>query len=359
MLDRFNAIAEEMATELLPTSCSTRWASCRSSSTTATPGTSTPSSSRRWTRCAARRRTPTSTSLSGGERRRVALCKLLLQQPDLLLLDEPTNHLDAESVQWLEQHLAKYPGAVLAVTHDRYFLDNVAEWILELDRGHAYPYEGNYSTYLETKQTRLKIEGNKDAKRQKGSSASSSGCAPARRPARPRARPGSAGTRSWSPRRTRPASSDIDEIHIPPGPRLGGVVIEVDKLVKGFGDRVLIDGPVVQPAPRRHRRRHRPERRRQDHAVQDDRRARRSRTPARSRSARRSRSPTSTSAAAASTRRRTLWEVVSDGLDYIKVGNVEINSPRLRRRRSGSRARTSRSRPGCCPVASATGSTWR
>ncbi|HKE69263.1 MAG TPA: ATP-binding cassette domain-containing protein, partial [Nocardioidaceae bacterium] len=106
-------------------------------------------------------------TLSGGERRRVALCKLLLQQPDLLLLDEPTNHLDAESVQWLEQHLAAYPGTVLAVTHDRYFLDNVAGWILELDRGHAYPYEGNYSTYLETKATRLKVEGQKDAKRRK------------------------------------------------------------------------------------------------------------------------------------------------------------------------------------------------
>ena len=106
-------------------------------------------------------------NLSGGERRRVALCKLLLQQPDLLLLDEPTNHLDAESVQWLEGHLASYPGAVLAVTHDRYFLDNVAEWILELDRGKTHPYEGNYSTYLETKKDRLKIEGAKDAKRAK------------------------------------------------------------------------------------------------------------------------------------------------------------------------------------------------
>src|SRR5881296_2925654 len=105
--------------------------------------------------------------LSGGERRRVALCRLLLSQPDLLLLDEPTNHLDAESVQWLEQHLEKYPGTVVAVTHDRYFLDDVAQWILELDRGHAYPYEGNYSTYLETKAARLKVEGAKDAKRAK------------------------------------------------------------------------------------------------------------------------------------------------------------------------------------------------
>src|SRR5487761_401893 len=107
------------------------------------------------------------TSLSGGEKRRVALCRLLLSQPDLLLLDEPTNHLDAESVQWLEQHLENYPGTVVAVTHDRYFLDNVAQWILELDRGRAYPYEGNYSTYLETKQSRLKVEGAKDAKRQR------------------------------------------------------------------------------------------------------------------------------------------------------------------------------------------------
>src|SRR4051812_45528648 len=107
------------------------------------------------------------TQLSGGERRRVALCKLLLEQPDLLLLDEPTNHLDAESVQWLEQHLEKYPGTVLAVTHDRYFLDNVATWILELDRGRCFPYEGNYSTYLEAKAARLKVEGQKDAKRKK------------------------------------------------------------------------------------------------------------------------------------------------------------------------------------------------
>ena len=105
--------------------------------------------------------------LSGGEKRRVALCKLLLSQPDLLLLDEPTNHLDAESVQWLESHLEKYAGTVVAVTHDRYFLDNVAQWILELDRGRAYPYEGNYSTYLETKQSRLKVEGRKDEKRAK------------------------------------------------------------------------------------------------------------------------------------------------------------------------------------------------
>ena len=118
-------------------------------------------------RCAARPRTRRCGALSGGERRRVALCRLLLSQPDLLLLDEPTNHLDAESVAWLEQHLGKYPGTVVAVTHDRYFLDNVAGWILELDRGHAYPYEGNYSTYLETKAARIKVEGQRDAKLRK------------------------------------------------------------------------------------------------------------------------------------------------------------------------------------------------
>ena len=145
--------------------------------------------------------------LSGGERRRVALCKLLLQQPDLLLLDEPTNHLDAESVHWLEGHLKAYPGAVLAVTHDRYFLDNVAEWILELDRGRTYPYEGNYSTYLETKQARLQVEGKQGRQAGRRSwSASWSGSGRTRRPGRPRARPASPGTRRWRPRRSATAS---------------------------------------------------------------------------------------------------------------------------------------------------------
>ena len=137
--------------------------------------------------------------LSGGERRRVALCKLLLQQPDMLLLDEPTNHLDAESVNWLEQHLEKYPGTVIAITHDRYFLDNVAEWILELDRGRCYPYEGNYSTYLEKKQARLKVEGAKDAKLQRRLS----GFAPTQKLARPRVARGWIATKKWpsKPRR--------------------------------------------------------------------------------------------------------------------------------------------------------------
>ena len=180
------------------------------------------------------------TLLSGGERRRVALCKLLLEQPDLLLLDEPTNHLDAESVAWLEQHLAKYPGAVLAVTHDRYFLDNVAEWILELDRGHAYPYEGNYSTYLETKQTRLKIEGNKDLKRQRHLAQELEWVRmnPKGRQTKSKSRVARFEELVAEADRTR--TLDWEEIHIPVGPRLGAQVIEGFNLDKGFDDRQLI-----------------------------------------------------------------------------------------------------------------------
>lgn len=180
------------------------------------------------------------TNLSGGERRRVALCKLLLSKPDLLLLDEPTNHLDAESVQWLEQHLASYPGAILAVTHDRYFLDNVAEWILELDRGRAYPYEGNYSTYLEKKAERLAVQGRKDAKLQKrlieelawvrsGAKA---------RQAKSKARLQRYEEMAAEAEKTR--KLDFEEIQIPVGPRLGNVVVEVDHLDKGYDGRALI-----------------------------------------------------------------------------------------------------------------------
>jgi ATP-binding cassette ChvD family protein len=181
------------------------------------------------------------TVLSGGERRRVALCKLLLQQPDLLLLDEPTNHLDAESVQWLEQHLAAYPGTVLAVTHDRYFLDNVAEWILELDRGRAYPYEGNYTTYLESKASRIKVEGAKDAKRKKEIERELEWVrsSPRARQAKSKARLARFEELVAEAERTRPA--ELDAIQIPPGPRLGTLVIEADKLRKGFGERILID----------------------------------------------------------------------------------------------------------------------
>jgi ATP-binding cassette ChvD family protein len=180
-------------------------------------------------------------NLSGGERRRVALCKLLLQQPDLLLLDEPTNHLDAESVQWLESHLAAYPGAVLAVTHDRYFLDNVAGWILELDRGRTHPYEGNYSTYLETKKERLKIEGQKDAKRAKMLERELEWVR-----SNPKARQAKSKSRlaryeEMAAEAERMRKIDTAEINIPAGPRLGDVVLEADSLTKGFGDRVLIE----------------------------------------------------------------------------------------------------------------------
>ncbi|EUA18154.1 ABC transporter family protein [Mycobacterium xenopi 3993] len=157
------------------------------------------------------------TYLSGGERRRVALCKLLLSKPDLLLLDEPTNHLDAESVQWLEQHLAAYHGTILAVTHDRYFLDNVAEWILELDRGRAYPYEGNYSTYLEKKAERLAVQGRKDAKLQKRLQEELAWVRSGPRPDRPRARPACSATKRWPPKRKKPASSTSKRFRSRPG----------------------------------------------------------------------------------------------------------------------------------------------
>jgi ATP-binding cassette ChvD family protein len=179
--------------------------------------------------------------LSGGERRRVALCKLLLQQPDLLLLDEPTNHLDAESVQWLEQHLEKYPGTVVAVTHDRYFLDNVAGWILELDRGHAYPYEGNYSTYLETKAARIKVEGQKDVKRRKRLEDELEWVrsSPRARQAKSRARLQRYEEMAAEADANR--KLDFEEIQIPPGPRLGSLVVEVSDVSKSFGERVLIE----------------------------------------------------------------------------------------------------------------------
>jgi len=180
--------------------------------------------------------------LSGGERRRVALCKLLLLQPALLLLDEPTNHLDAESVQWLEQHLANYPGAVLAVTHDRYFLDNVAEWILELDRGRTHPYEGNYTTYLETKKQRLVVEGRKDVKRAKLLERELAWVRsnPKARQAKSQARLNRYEEMAAEAERTR--KLDFDEINIPVGPRLGDVVLKATDLHKSFGDRELFDG---------------------------------------------------------------------------------------------------------------------
>ncbi|HUW15457.1 MAG TPA: energy-dependent translational throttle protein EttA [Actinomycetes bacterium] len=181
------------------------------------------------------------TVLSGGERRRVALCKLLLQQPDLLLLDEPTNHLDAESVQWLEQHLAKYPGTIVAVTHDRYFLDHVAQWILELDRGRAYPYEGNYSTYLETKASRLKVEGQKDVKRKKRLEDELEWVRSNAKARQTKSKARLQRYEEMASEAEKHRKLDFEEIQIPPGPRLGSVVVEVDHLSKGFGDRLLID----------------------------------------------------------------------------------------------------------------------
>ena len=214
------------------------------------------------------------THLSGGERRRVALCKLLLSKPDLLLLDEPTNHLDAESVQWLEQHLAAYKGAILAVTHDRYFLDNVAEWILELDRGRAYPYEGNYSTYLEKKAERVAVQGRKDAKLQKRLQdelawvRSGAKARQAKSKARLAALRGDGHRGGEDPQARLRGDPDPDR---PAAGQPGG---------RGRAPRQGLrrpgadQGSVVHAAAQRHRRRHRPQRRRQDHSVQDDRRAR-------------------------------------------------------------------------------------
>ncbi len=178
--------------------------------------------------------------LSGGERRRVALCKLLLQQPDLLLLDEPTNHLDAESVMWLEHHLKAYPGAVLAITHDRYFLDNVAEWILELDRGRAHPYEGNYSTYLETKQQRLVVEGRKDAKRQKILARELEWVRSSPKARQDKSKSRLARYEEMATEAERGRKADLQEINIPAGPRLGDVVLEATTLAKGYDGRELM-----------------------------------------------------------------------------------------------------------------------
>ncbi|MDQ2660517.1 MAG: energy-dependent translational throttle protein EttA [Actinomycetota bacterium] len=180
--------------------------------------------------------------LSGGEKRRVALCKLLLQKPDLLLLDEPTNHLDAESVLWLEQHLAKYPGAVLAVTHDRYFLDHVAEWICEVDRGRLYPYEGNYSTYLEKKQERLNVQGKKDAKLAKRLANELDWVRSNAKGRQAKSKARLARYEEMAAEAERTKKLDFEEIQIPPGPRLGDIVLEAKNLKKGFGERVLIDG---------------------------------------------------------------------------------------------------------------------
>ncbi len=179
--------------------------------------------------------------LSGGEKRRVALCKLLLEKPDLLLLDEPTNHLDAESVLWLEQHLSKYPGAVMAVTHDRYFLDHVATWICEVDRGRLYPYEGNYTTYLEKKAERLEVQGKKDQKLAKRLATELEWVRTNAKGRQAKSKARLARYEEMATEAERSQKLDFEEIQIPAGPRLGNLVLETKNLKKGFGERVLID----------------------------------------------------------------------------------------------------------------------
>ena len=272
--------------------------------------------------------------LSGGEKRRVALCKLLLQQPDLLLLDEPTNHLDAESVQWLEQHLEKYPGTVIAITHDRYFLDNVAQWILELDRGHAYPYEGNYSVYLEKKAARLKVEGQRDAKLKKRLTDELEWVRSSARARQTKSRSRLERYEEMAAEAEKTRKLDFDEIQIPPGPRLGNVVVEADHLTKAFGDRVLIDdvsftlprnGIVGVIGP---------------NGVGKTTLFRMIVAAAEGGSDDKDELPTAGDIKVGETvtlsyvdqsrsgldPKQTVWEVVSNGLDWIKVGNVEMPS---------------------------------
>ena len=272
--------------------------------------------------------------LSGGEKRRVALCKLLLQQPDLLLLDEPTNHLDAESVQWLEQHLEKYPGTVVAITHDRYFLDNVAQWILELDRGHAYPYEGNYSVYLEKKAARLKVEGQRDAKLKKRLTEELEWVRSSARARQTKSKSRLERYEEMAAEAEKTRKLDFDEIQIPPGPRLGNVVVEVDHLTKAFGDRVLLDdlsftlprnGIVGVIGP---------------NGVGKTTLFRMIVAAAQGGSDDKDELPTSGDIKVGETvtlsyvdqsrsgldPQKNVWEVVSDGLDWIKVGNVEMPS---------------------------------
>jgi ATP-binding cassette ChvD family protein len=272
--------------------------------------------------------------LSGGEKRRVALCKLLLQQPDLLLLDEPTNHLDAESVQWLEQHLEKYPGTVIAITHDRYFLDNVAQWILELDRGHAYPYEGNYSVYLEKKAARLKVEGQRDAKLKKRLTDELDWVRSSARARQTKSKSRLERYEEMAAEAEKTRKLDFDEIQIPPGPRLGNVVVETDHLTKAFGDRVLLDdlsftmprnGIVGVIGP---------------NGVGKTTLFRMIVAAAQGGSDDKDELPTSGDIKVGETvklsyvdqgrsgldPKKNVWEVVSDGLDWIKVGNVEMPS---------------------------------
>ena len=264
-------------------------------------------------------------TLSGGERRRVALCRLLLQQPDLLLLDEPTNHLDAELVAWLERFLQDYKGTVVAITHDRYFLDNVAGWILELDRGHGIPWQGNYSSWLEQKQKRLAQEEKQEQARQQTLARELEWirASPRARQAKSKARITAYEDLLSQAEARAPGSA---QIMIPPGPRLGDVVIEAEHLEQGLRRPAADRRSRLPAAARRHRRRDRPERRRQDHPVPHDRRRRSSPTPARCGSATRSRSATSIRAARRSAPGKSVWEEISGGRDAIQLGKREVNS---------------------------------
>ncbi len=210
------------------------------------------------------------TKISGGEKRRVALCKILLEKPDLLLLDEPTNHLDAESVAWLERHLAEYPGTVVAVTHDRYFLDNVAGWILELDRGAGIPWKGNYSSWLEQKEQRLELEEKAESAKRRTLQRELEWIkmSPRARHAKSRARIDryEALLTDQGPE----TRGETQELFIPTGPRLGDVVVRAEGVRKAFGDRLLMEDLTFDLPRGRHRRHHRPQRRRQDDALQDD-----------------------------------------------------------------------------------------
>ena len=295
--------------------------------------------------------------LSGGERRRVALCRLLLEKPDLLLLDEPTNHLDAESVLWLEQHLRSYPGAVIAITHDRYFLDHVAEWIAEIDRGHLYPYEGNYSTYLEKKQERLQVQGKKDAKLSKRLKDELEWVRSNPKAKQTKSKARLARYEEMAAEAEKTKKLDFEEIQIPAGPRLGDIVIEASNLQKGYGDRLLIDG-LSFSLPRNgivgvigpngvgkstlfktivgHEELDGGELKIGDSVKT---------------------SYVDQSRGGIDSNKN-LWEVVSDGLDFIQVGNVEMPS-RAYVSAFGFKGPDQQKKAGGSPVVSATVSTWR
>ncbi len=294
--------------------------------------------------------------LSGGERRRVALCRLLLRAPDLLLLDEPTNHLDAESVAWLERHLAEYEGTIVAVTHDRYFLDNVAGWILELDRGEGIPYEGNYSSWLEQKQARLAAEERTEKGRQRTIAAELEWV-----------RTNPKGRRTKSKARLaryeqlvaeeRNVKLDDVQIHIPAGPRLGEKVLTASDSAQGLRRAAADRRPLLRPAPRRDRRCDRRQRRRQDHAVPDDHRrggARLRHPGARRECPARLRRPVARRARPREDR------VGGDlrGLDHLQSASV-WSTRASTSRASTSRAPTSRRASASSPAASATACTWR